>query len=162
MYHVYFSLSATVTAEKNMELELATSQKDFTGNELANDVIYMQHFKVLDNTKKAEFKKRILAYTNRLLNDANFGIVFYKVRIFSNCHVKHEDSIRIGDTQLCVEYVVHFHTFAVECLTSDKVAEIEHKFVPHLLEDEGEKIAELTETKLIIHEDTSLRKPVYE
>ena len=131
-------------------------------NQLSIDIIYLQRFKLLQNSKASEFKQSVLKYVNSLLNDEQFGIVFFKARIFSNREVNPEDSLRVGDSHPGVEYVLHFHAFAEESLTDEKVRMIKLKFLPQLLNDSnGEPLAVLTATELIIHEDTDFRSPVY-
>ena len=135
----------------------AAVSESVTGNELASDTIFMQRFKVLQESKRAEFRERLVVYAKQLLNDPNFGIVFYKVDIFSN-HLNPEVSIRIGDLDPSVDYILHFHTFAVQYLTKNKVADIETKYLPSLLDD---NIAEISEKFMLVNESTDIRKPVY-
>ncbi len=139
----------------------SSPEDSLKNNSLAIDAIFMQEVRVLEQNKVKEFKESITTYANKLLNDQKFGIVFYKAHIYSNSDVKQEDSIRIGDMQPNVEYILHFHTFAVEYLTKDKVQEIQQHYLPDLLDSEGHRIAEVTDTKLVVHEGTDHRKPVY-
>ena len=132
------------------------------GNTLCIDIIYMQRFILLQESKEEEFVAKLSGkdgYTHKMLNDEKFGIVFFKARVFSNKRVKH----RIGDSRQGVEYIMHFHAFAEEYLTDEKVHMIKVEFLPPLLtSSDGEPLAELLSTELNIHEDTKTRKPVYE
>ena len=156
-----------------IEIELASSsgmnpeaeilrRETVEENPLSIDVIYLQRFTLLQRNKASEFKQSVLKYVNSLLNDEKFGIVFFKARIFSNREVNPEDSLRVGDNPSEVEYLLHFHAFAEEYLTDEKVRMIKFNFLPQLLKDSnGEPLAKLTATELIIHEDTDFRSPVY-
>ena len=136
-------------------------RETLTGNPLALDIIYSQRFTLHKESGKKEFKENILLYADRMLNDQDFGIVFFKARVFSNTNVKRETAIRFGDDP-GKEYVLHFHAFAEDFLTDAKVQQIEEVFLPILLTGaNGEQLAKLESTDLIIHKDTSLRKPVY-
>ena len=133
-----------------------------TGNPLSLDVIYTQRLTLLQPTAADDFKQRILKYTDDMLNDAQFGIVFFKARIFSNKDVEREKLVRVEGTRPAVDYVLHFHAFAEDYLTDEKVDMIKSTFLPRLLNDSNDQpLAELTSTELIIHEDTKCRKPVY-
>ncbi len=157
--------------EVNIELPSSTMEHEslvkvkrretLTGNRLTIDSIYLQQFKVLDQAHKEEFKRNIETYSGKLLNDPQFGLVFYKAHVFSNSNVKVTESILAGDEDPSLQYILHFHAFDVEFLTEDKVKQIEERYLPQLLNSNGQPIAKLIETKVMIHEDTDIRKPAY-
>ena len=137
------------------------SQETLTGNILATDVIYIQHFTLLDADYGAEFKERIIAYVDKLLNNKKIGIVFFKARIFTNVNVKRETSISVGDLP-GREFIVHFHAFAENFLTEDKLQMIDNEFLPLLLTGCSDKqIAKVVSADIVTLTNTSHRKPVY-
>lgn len=136
-------------------------QETLTGNVLATDVIYIQHFSLLDADYGAEFKEKIIEYANEMLNNKKLGIVFFKARIFSNVNVKSETSVSVGDLP-GKEFVVHFHAFAEDFLTEDKLQMIDNEFLPLLLTGRSSKhIARVVSTDIVTLTSTSHRKPVY-
>lgn len=143
------------------------SRETLTGNPLSMDVVYTQRIMLLQESKEEEFKKRIMDYTDKMLNDERFGVVFFKARVFSNKSVVQErgDSGSDGDDQddqSGVGYVLHFHLFAEEYLTEKKVRMIKTDLLPKvLIASDGEPLAELASAELTVHEDTNFRKPVY-
>ena len=140
-------------------------RETLTGNPLSMDVVYMQRIVLLQESKGEEFKKRIIEYADKMLNDEKFGIVFFKARVFSSESVEREDSSSLrgdGDDRSGVGYVLHFHVFAEEYLTEKKMQTIKDEFLPKVLvASDGEPLAELASTELTVHEDTNFRKPVY-
>ena len=137
------------------------SQETLTGNVLATDVIYIQHFTLLDADYRAEFKERIHEYADKMLNNKKFGIVFFKAQIFSNVNVKREASISVGDVP-GKEFVVHFHAFAENFLTEDKLQMIDTDFLPLLLTGcSNKQIAKVVSTDIVTLTSSSHRKPVY-
>ena len=136
-------------------------QETLTGNPLSVDVIYMQRFELLADSQESEFEEKVENYAKELLNDDAIGIVFFKVRIFTNKGVKNEDSIRVGDQNLKREYILHFHAFSVEYLTKTKVDKIGQKWKDTLKDGNGQELATLKETQLMIHNKTFPRKPTY-
>lgn len=147
---------------KTKSLFIAQRRETLRGNELTIDAIYMQQFKILNKNNKEKFRNRLEIYSEQLLNNPKLGLVFYKVHAFSNQNVKVTDSIVAGDNDPTLQYILHFHTFAMDYLTQEKVKQIEEEYLPDLLKDkDGGQIADLIETKLMIHEETDIRKPVY-
>lgn len=146
--------SASVTSKQHR-------RETVVGNVLALDTIYIQQFTFLDDKYSPEFNKNVMSYTDRMLNDPDFGIVFFKAQIFNNSNVKKETELIIGDTT-DLQYTLHFHCFAEDCLTNEKVQRIEKDFLPRLLTGaSGEPLARLDSTDFIIHRDTNLRKRQY-
>lgn len=153
--------SPTTEHEPNITSVTVKRRETLTGNRLTIDSIYLQQFKVLDPAHKEAFKRSIETYSANLLNDPQLGLVFYKAHVFSNSNVKVTDSILAGDEDPSLQYILHFHVFDVEFLTEDKVKQIEERHLPNLLSSNGQLIAKLIETKVMIHEDTDIRKPNY-
>ena len=54
-----------------------------TGNPLSIDVIYAQRLTLLQPSKEEEFQRRIKKYADDMLNNEQFGVVFYKAREYS-------------------------------------------------------------------------------
>ncbi len=154
----YIELPSTTEHEHPVRLKRSET---LTGNRLTIDSIYLQQFKVLDRAHKEEFKRNIETYSANLLNDPQLGLVFYKAHVFSNRKVKVTDSILAGDEDPSLQYILHFHAFDVEFLTEHIVKQIEERHLPQLLNSNGQPIAKLIETKVMIHEDTDIRKPAY-
>ena len=123
--------------------------------------MYMQRFELKDDCPENEFEEKIENYAKELLNDDAIGIVFFKARIFTNKGIKSEDSIRVGDLNLKKEYTLHFHAFSVEYLTKAKVDKIGQKWKDILVGKDGQELATLKETQLMIHNNTFPRQPKY-
>ena len=154
-------LSEEIQAHPEITKKAFRRQETLTGNPLSIDVIYMQQFELKDDSDQNEFDRKIENYAKESLNNDAIGIVFFKVCVFTNKDIKDEDSIRVGDLNLKKEYTLHFHAFTVECLTKAKVDRIGQGWRDTLKDENGQDLATLKETRLMIHSNTFHRKPNY-
>lgn len=159
---VGMELSAEIRVDSEATRKELIRQETVKGNPLSIDVIYMQKFELLqDDLEENEFRLKVEQYAKDLLNNKDIGILFYKVQIFTNRGIKVDDSLLVGDHELKRKYILHFHVYAEDYLTKNKVDRIATMCQNFLGGNGDQQTAKLLETQLMIHKNTIPREPVY-
>ena len=132
--------------------EIRSKHKPETeNNELAVDHVYSQNFKIaasqIDN-----FKKFAGAYASNMLNhnDANYGIVFFKVQFYYDSYTK-------DNYQTCI---MNFHLFSIHSIDEQKERIIQNFVNEFVNQFQPEGTVQLVSTQILARTNTQLRKPV--
>ena len=132
-------------------MEIRSKLKPETeNNELAVDHIYSQKFKIAVS-QIDKFKESAGAYASNMLNhnEANYGIVFFKVQFFYDSDTK-------DDQHTCI---MNFHLFSIHSINEQKEGIIK-EFVNKFVSGFPERTVQLDSTQILVRANTQLRKPV--
>ena len=122
--------------------------------ELAVDHVYSQMF-TIKMPQLDQFKESAGAYASKMLNhnDANYGIVFFKVQFYYDSDAKDSSS---NSQQTCI---MNFHLFSKYSIDEQK-EEIIKGFVKEFISPFPESTVQLDSTQILVRANTQLRKPV--
>ena len=140
-------------AEEGREEVRSKEVPETENSELAVDHVYSQRFKVAASQvdKFKELAGGPNGYASKMLNhnDANYGIVFFKVQFYY-------DSDTTDDQQTCI---MNFHLFSIHSIDEQKEGIIK-QFVDEFVSSFPEGTVQLDSTQILVRADTQLRKPV--
>lgn len=137
-------------AEEGREEVRSKNKPETENTELSTDHVYSQKFNIAPR-QLDKFKESAGAYASKLLNhnDANYGIVFFKVQFYYDSDAK-------DDHQVCI---MNFHLFSIHSIDEQK-KEIIKQFVDEFVCGFPQGTVQLDSTQMLIRTNTQLRKPV--